>query len=343
MKNSLIKIIFIFLTIVNCKNEDNSVNIENYQQQINQLQQTINEYETTINNLSDVETTNTNLNQQITDLNEQLSTNQTTISDLQSEINRLSEFEIINQELYTQITNLESQIQSLNEQVSDLTNQINSLQNQNSGSQTSNTTDSTNSQANDTTPPVISINGDASLELNVGDTYTDAGASASDDTDGDLTGSIITSGSVDTSISGTYTITYTVTDAANNSISIERVVTVNETAKTFTVVCRRSGTGSSAAWILRGVDRNGEISGVSNGSISINFGDTLILDREEDGVISDRPYIMSQSYAQQREMTGDVDGVTVTASTVVFNPISVGTFYIRNNSYSDAEATIIVN
>lgn len=313
------------------------------------MQQTINEYETTINNLSDVETTNTNLNQQITDLNEQLSTNQTTISDLQSEINRLSEFEIINQELYTQITNLESQIQSLNEQVSDLTNQINSLQNQNSqtsqnsGSQNSNTTDSTNSQTNDTTSPVLSINGDASLELNVGDTYVDAGASASDDTDGDLTGSITTSGSVDTSISGTYTITYIVTDAANNSISIERVVTVNETAKTFTVVCRRSGTGSSAAWILRGVDRNGEISGVSNGSISINFGDTLILDREEDGVISDRPYIMSQSYAQQREMTGDVDGVTVTASTVVFNPISVGTFYIRNNSYTNAEATIIVN
>ncbi len=44
----------------------------------------------------------------------------------------------------------------------------------------------------DTTAPVITLLGDASLTLTVGETYLDDGATASDDTDGDLTASIVT-------------------------------------------------------------------------------------------------------------------------------------------------------
>ena len=111
-------------------------------------------------------------------------------------------------------------------------------------------------------------------------------------------------------------------------------------SKTYTISCIRAGIGSDAAWVLSGEDLNGEISGVSNGNISINFGDTIVLNREQDGVISDRPYIMDQSFSQQEELTGDVDGVTATTSTVVFKPTSSGIFYIRNNQYTNAEATI---
>ncbi len=79
----------------------------------------------------------------------------------------------------------------------------------------------------DTTPPVISITGSASITLTVGDSYTDAGATATDDVSGDLTSSIVTTNPVDTSTPGTYTVTYTVTDVASNTTSIGRIVTVN--------------------------------------------------------------------------------------------------------------------
>lgn len=70
----------------------------------------------------------------------------------------------------------------------------------------------------DTTPPEITLNGSANVELAVGDTYTEAGATATDDTDGDLTDEIIVGGdTVDTNATGTYTVTYNVTDAAGNA------------------------------------------------------------------------------------------------------------------------------
>lgn len=76
----------------------------------------------------------------------------------------------------------------------------------------------------DTTPPVISLNGEANLELTVGDTYTEAGATATDNVDGPVT--VNTTGTVDTSTAGTYTITYTATDAAGNTATLIRSITV---------------------------------------------------------------------------------------------------------------------
>ncbi|MCK5818110.1 MAG: DUF5011 domain-containing protein [Psychromonas sp.] len=64
--------------------------------------------------------------------------------------------------------------------------------------------------------PVISLNGDASTTIAVGDTYADAGATASDTRDGTLTTKIIKTGSVDSAQMGTYTLKYNVSDAAGN-------------------------------------------------------------------------------------------------------------------------------
>ena len=87
----------------------------------------------------------------------------------------------------------------------------------------------------DTTPPVITITGSSSISLNVGDSYTEAGATATDNIDGNLTSSIITSGTVDTATAGTYTITYSVSDAAGNSTSASRTVIVASNATPGTV------------------------------------------------------------------------------------------------------------
>ncbi len=88
------------------------------------------------------------------------------------------------------------------------------------------------SDAVDNTPPVIALVGNNPLNLTVGDTYTDPGATASDNVDGDLTAAIVVGGDVvNTSVVGTYEVTYNVTDAAGNpAAEVTRLVIVNETS-----------------------------------------------------------------------------------------------------------------
>ena len=87
-----------------------------------------------------------------------------------------------------------------------------------------------NAQA-DTTKPVITLNGPATISLSVGDTYTEQGATATDDTDGDISEDIQIGGSVDTSVAGNYTRTYNVQDAAGNAADqVTRTIVVNPVA-----------------------------------------------------------------------------------------------------------------
>ena len=83
------------------------------------------------------------------------------------------------------------------------------------------------SAAADTTAPVISLTGSSTINLTVGDTFTDPGATATDDGDGNITSSISISGSVNTSTAGTYTLSYNVSDAAGNAATeVQRTVIV---------------------------------------------------------------------------------------------------------------------
>jgi hypothetical protein len=77
----------------------------------------------------------------------------------------------------------------------------------------------------DTTPPVITLNGSASISIALNGTYTELGATATDDVDGDYV-EVYTVGTVDTSTAGTYTITYTAIDSFNNEANATRTVTV---------------------------------------------------------------------------------------------------------------------
>jgi prepilin-type N-terminal cleavage/methylation domain-containing protein len=84
----------------------------------------------------------------------------------------------------------------------------------------------------DKTKPVITMSGSSSIIVDLGSTYTDAGATAIDDYDGDLTGSIVMTGSVNTAVEGTYTLTYTVSDVSGNITTATRTVEVLK--KTYT-------------------------------------------------------------------------------------------------------------
>ncbi|MCU0256245.1 MAG: HYR domain-containing protein [Vicinamibacterales bacterium] len=77
----------------------------------------------------------------------------------------------------------------------------------------------------DSTPPVITFpGGTTTLTLDAGTTFVDPGAVASDLVDGAVT--VTVAGSVDTTVPGTYTLTYTATDAALNTATLEITVTV---------------------------------------------------------------------------------------------------------------------
>lgn len=82
----------------------------------------------------------------------------------------------------------------------------------------------------DTTPPVISLTGEALVTVEAGTPYVDAGATAFDNYDGDLTNDIFTSNPVDTSAVGSYLVTYNVVDTfGNEAAEVSRLVNVRDT------------------------------------------------------------------------------------------------------------------
>ena len=83
----------------------------------------------------------------------------------------------------------------------------------------------------DTTAPVITLNGYDRIYIEVGSIYDDLGATASDNVDGNLTESIVVDYSnVNTSTLGEYTVTYNVSDAAGNAAAeVTRTVIVQDT------------------------------------------------------------------------------------------------------------------
>ena len=78
----------------------------------------------------------------------------------------------------------------------------------------------------DITAPVITLNGTASIDITVGTTYTDAGATASDYFQHDMTPQIQSGDNIDMGTLGTYYFWYTVEDASGNKDSIAREVNV---------------------------------------------------------------------------------------------------------------------
>jgi hypothetical protein len=97
------------------------------------------------------------------------------------------------------------------------------------GSDSAGTTGS-NTAAPDITAPVITLIGESTVTVEVTNAYTDNGATASDNTDGDITSQIAVVNSVDTNTIGSYTVTYTTSDAAGNTASqVTRTVNVVDT------------------------------------------------------------------------------------------------------------------
>ena len=81
----------------------------------------------------------------------------------------------------------------------------------------------------DTAPPTLTLLGAPSVTLTIDSPYTDAGATATDTTDGNLTSRIVVVNPVNTALIGTFTITYSVSDLSGNAATpVTRTVIVEQ-------------------------------------------------------------------------------------------------------------------
>ncbi|TDU71199.1 PA14 domain-containing protein [Prosthecobacter fusiformis] len=105
-------------------------------------------------------------------------------------------------------------------------------------------------QLADKQPPTITLTGGSNVTVNVGSSYVDPGFSAQDLEDGNLTGSVTTQGTVDTTKPGTYVIRYVVTDSSGNqSVVATRQVTVAVAEGTDPIYPPdSSGSHATTAW-----------------------------------------------------------------------------------------------
>ena len=130
------------------------------------------------------------------------------------------------------------------------------------------------------TPPVITLLGPNPVLLQCGAAYSDAGATASDNVDGNITANIATVNPVNQAVPNVYTVTYNVSDAAGNAAAqVARTVTVE--ADTTKPVITRLGAATEtvecgAAYADAGAtaDDNcaGDITANINTANSVNTG-----------------------------------------------------------------------
>ena len=135
-------------------------------------------------------------------------------------------------------------------------------------------------KTNDTTPPIILLKGLNPLILNLNVAYTEPGAIANDNVDGDISSQIVITGAanVNSNLKGIYYVTYTVKDAAGNLSTTKRQVIVGNIADSlagnYNVLdtCFGAGPGNFTSWI--------KVSDTINGLMKIfNFiipGDSVI-------------------------------------------------------------------
>jgi len=74
--------------------------------------------------------------------------------------------------------------------------------------------------------PVINLEGDNPYVIEPNSTYTEPGYTATDNRDGNITNDVIITGDVNTNTVGTNTLKYTVTDGADNTTEVTRLVQV---------------------------------------------------------------------------------------------------------------------
>jgi hypothetical protein len=198
----------------------------------------------------------------------------------------------------------------------------------------------TQASGSDDTAPIIIMLGDNPSSVTLSGVYSDAGATASDDTDGDITANISVTNNVDVSTIGSYTVTYDVSDAAGNAATqlVRTVEVVDGTAPVITVLGNNPETielgntytdaGATAVDDVDG-DLSGNISTVNNVDVNTVGVYTVTYDVSDAG---------GNAATQSVRTVSVIADVTAPVITLIGDAtVNVE----KDDTYNDAGATVV--
>lgn len=174
---------------------------------------------------------------------------------------------------------------------------------------------------NDQNPPILTLKGEPSQAIYILEPYSDPGASATDDRDGDITDKVRVEGLVVYMKAGEYTLTYKVKDKADNEADpLTRKVTVkmanSAMAGNYTVseACNFGNVGPYDASVTAGADDKTTV-------VMQNFGD----------------------YTTTVNLNAAISGATNQSITISQNQVFGGIVYNGTGTVSPDGKTIIIN
>ena len=161
--------------------------------------------------------------------------------------------------------------------------------------------------------PIITLIGEAIVTVNIYSTYTDAGATAQDNEDGNLTSSIITTGGVNESVEGEYVITYTVSDSSGNTATTSRQVIVEDDGNPV-YLAENGVTIKAKDWALIG--DSGVVNGIGYTIVDLQTINDMISNADDitrvcTSRIIDMKYLFSEANSFNQDISSwDVSSVT---------------------------------
>lgn len=166
--------------------------------------------------------------------------------------------------------------------------------------------------------PDLVLNGSEQEVIIAGTSWTDAGATANDEEDGDLTSSITVTGSVNAAVIGDYTLTYSVTDSGNKTSTADRTVLVRDGASNTAPVISLNGDASMTiasgdTWVDPGASASDEEDGDLTATISVG-GD--VVDTSVEGTYQ-VTYSVSDNGTQLNGQTGTAQSASITRTVTV--------------------------
>ena len=139
---------------------------------------------------------------------------------------------------------------------------------------------------------------------------------------------------------GNYSVTYSVSDAAGNSATVTRYITVTVAVTTYSILVTPSSVSSISItdYTLSGTDLNGTVSG-DDVSITINNGDTLSFDVNA----PNHPfYIKTAQGIGTDNQAFNVTNNGATGGVVNWTPTAAGTYYYQCSVHDGMYGTITV-
>ena len=189
----------------------------------------------------------------------------------------------------------------------------------------------------DQTAPTISLIGSSTVTTALSATYTDAGATATDAVDGNVTSSIQTTSTVNTNTVGSYTVKYNVSDAAGNAAT-EVTRTVNVTDQTIPVISLVGSSTVTVAHASTYTDAGATATDNLDGNITSSIQTTNPVNTNAVGTYTVRYNVSDAAGNAATEVTRTVnvtDQAIPTISLIGSSPITIA----HASTYTDAGAT----